>query len=76
MLKNLQTVDDSSVDDVINRLLDVVNDSMQDTVWVTGKTNIDLDEHTMIKIKSYRITEHESYDSIIRRALSIYLDMR
>lgn len=75
MLRELQS-DNESVDMTIRRLFDDVNDVMQDITWVTGKTNIDISDDVAIMIKSYKITEHESFDSILRRALSVYLDLK
>lgn len=75
ILREMQS-DGESVDVTIRKLFDVVNDRMQDTVWVTGKTNINISEETAMMVKEYRINEFESYDSILRRAISLYLDMK
>ena len=75
ILREMQS-DSESVDMTIRKLFDVVNDKMQDTVWVTGKTNINISEETAMMVKEYRINEFESYDSILRRAISLYLDMK
>lgn len=75
ILREMQS-DGESVDMTIRKLFDVVNDRMQDTVWVTGKTNINISEETATMVKEYRINEFESYDSILRRAISLYLDMK
>lgn len=75
ILREMQS-DGESVDMTIRKLFDVVNDRMQDTVWVTGKTNINISEETAMMVKEYRINEFESYDSILRRAISLYLDMK
>jgi len=74
MLRGLQEVKGGTVDTVINKVLDEVNDEMRDTVWLTGKTTVEVSDVTAENIKSYKISEFESFDDILRRALSIYLN--
>lgn len=68
------SADDESVDMVIRRIFDDVNMDLQDAVWLTGKTNVDVSVDTANMIKGYKISEFESYDSILRRVISLYLD--
>lgn len=61
-----------SVDEAINRLLDSVEDEMdKDFKFGVGTTNINLNEETMDRIKSFKLNPRESYGRIIARALKI-----
>lgn len=61
-----------SVDKAINRLLDLVEGDMdKDFEFGVGTTNINLDESTMRRIKSFQLNPRESYGRIIARALRV-----
>ena len=65
-----------SVDDAVNRILDVVIDDLgDDSLFISGHTSIDLDDSTMERLKSSSIYMNEPYDNIIARALSLYMSM-
>ena len=63
--------DNESVDKVINRLLDDYGDDLRNTTFPVGSTNVDVSADTMDRIKSFKLSEHESYDSILNRLLSV-----
>ncbi|MBP5421727.1 MAG: hypothetical protein J6Y78_04695 [Paludibacteraceae bacterium] len=64
--------DKESVDDSINRLLDEVEDKMdEDFEFGVGSTNIRVSDETMKRIKSCAVNEQESYGRILSRAFRI-----
>ena len=72
MLRNVRN-DYELVDTTINRILDTVEDSLNDsTEELYGFTNINLPEETLKRIKSLGFSDKEPYDSILKRALHLY----
>lgn len=64
--------DSESVDMAINRLLDLVEEDMdKDFEFGVGTTNINIEETTMKRIKSFQLNPKESYGRILARALKI-----
>ena len=76
--KNTRTVldniseDKESVDKVVNRLLDSVADGL-DGDFTVGYININLEESTMKRIKSFKAYPSETYEHILLRALNLYM---
>ena len=65
--------DKESINDAVNRLLDLVEDDLNDSTRdLYGFTNIELDIRTMERVKSLGLASTESYDSVLRRCLSLY----
>ena len=65
--------DDKSVDITLNRILDAVEESLNDsTKELYGFSNIVLSEETLKRIKLLGFSDKEPYDSILKRALSLY----
>ena len=64
--------DGESVDATINRLLDDASDYMsEDMVFGDGSTNVNVSRDTMKRIKSYSVSDNESYGRILNRAYII-----
>lgn len=67
--------DGESVQVTVNRLLDDAESCMsEDMVFGGGSTNINVDEATMVRIKSFRVRDGEPYGRILHRALRIVAD--
>ena len=62
-----------SVDAVINRVLDKVESDMINSHVLFGSTNVDVSKDTMERLKCLKVYDHESYDAVLRRALSLYM---
>ena len=69
----LRDVPQRSVDDCINFVLDSVELDLMDSHVLFGSINVDVQDETLERLKSFRVYEHESYDSVLQRALSIYM---
>lgn len=69
-LKEFQNTNES-LEETINRLLDLVGEEMLNEEVFLGYTNIKLSEETKERIKSYSNKPSESYESILDRALSL-----
>ena len=64
--------DGESVEDTVNRLLDLTeSDLNQDMSFGGGSTNINLSNNTMKRIKTFQVRNNESYGRILHRALII-----
>lgn len=65
-------MDEESIDMIVNRLLDTVCDDL-DSDFTVGYININLNEDTMERIKSFKAYPTETYEHILLRALNLYM---
>lgn len=66
----LKNYGDGSFDEIVNQLIDDVEDYMPYVPLDNPlKSTLPLDSNTMDKLKSFRLTESESYENIILRML-------
>lgn len=64
--------DKESMDRIINRLLDIVEDDLVDD-FIVGYSNINISKDTLVRIKSFKAYDSETYSHILHRALNLYM---
>ena len=64
-----------SVNDVLLRVIDVVDDYMDDSYDDYHRTNINVSPEVLEKLRGYRSRKGESYSSVISRMLALYDDV-
>ena len=66
--------DDETVDATINRILDLVEDGMNEDIDFTRsrRTNINISEDTYDRLVSYRVRENEPLMRVLKRAVVLF----
>lgn len=60
---------DETMDDTVNRLLDLTESDLKNDEIIEGFTNINLSKDTLERINSFKKSSSDSYEKILLKAL-------